>query len=403
MRKLIAGLLAAGLLLLCLFSAFPARAAYEEPVPEGQLVSKRVGLAYFVVWRQTDGRWLDTDRDGKPDRPGQTKTWTHAAAGGMKLGSGWRATGVRVRFLDADTWTEALYREYGGYKGLSFEEFDNKILSYSAGRCREGRVWAEERDPDYVLHYEGIRLANQPGVSEEQAAKANAMDLKRPKERAFVQSLGMSLQLPPGATFDDMHEGYVWWVPYLVEVYGVPVKPDLYVKRLDPGASEVEEGRRCTGTVVFGLKSAVSEPVKAKLELTHNGCAVSPVHGQVVTFNPGEEKSFAFSFTGQDRDSVLEAKIRPVEGDDADWSNNARQVRVPLRRTAGTGPGSLTFQAVSQTGKYTRPPGTAKWTDWVTATLKPPAPIPPRGSLDWWEITEATLTYPKKHPDFTFG
>lgn len=191
----------------------------------------------------------------------------------------------------------------------------------------------------------------------------------------------------------------------------VPIKvlapPDLYVKSLNPGTSEVEQGRKYAATVVYGLKNTVSGPVQAKLELTHNGYSVSGVDGQLVTFSPGEEKSFGFNFTGQAQDSVLIAKIRPMEGDDADWSNNSKQVVVPLKKEDGAPdqPGSLTFQAVSQTRSKARPAGTAKWTDWVTATLRPPTPDPPRSDAwieDWW-IESASLAYPKKNPNFTIG
>ena len=61
------------------------------------------------------------------------------------------------------------------------------------------------------------------------------------------------------------------------------------------------------------------------------------------------------------------------------------------------------MQAVSQSRKQSRPAGTAKWTDHVTATLKPSAPVPPKGKLDSWKITSAKITYPKKHSKITFG
>lgn len=81
------------------------------------------------------------------------------------------------------------------------------------------------------------------------------------------------------------------------------------------------------------------------------------------------------------------------------YAGGTLKVAVPYY----SGKGELTFQAVSQNREITRSPGTAKWTDWVTATLKPTVPTPPRGSLVWWEVTSAKLTYPKKNPDFTFG
>lgn len=46
---------------------------------------------------------------------------------------------------------------------------------------------------------------------------------------------------------------------------------------------------------------------------------------------------------------------------------------------------------------------TAKWCDDVTATLTVTKPTPPRGWLDWWEISWAKITYPEQHPDFCFG
>ncbi|MBC7106527.1 MAG: hypothetical protein H5T97_11340 [Firmicutes bacterium] len=164
---------------------------------------------------------------------------------------------------------------------------------------------------------------------------------------------------------------------------------------------------------------------------------MSGVDGEIATFNPGEEKSFTFNFTGQNRDSVLVAKIRPVEGNDANWNDNSRRVVVPLKPPEpppGGGGNGLTFRAVSQTRSKTRPAGTAKWTDWVTATFEPPkidtvvregerpdygkvvAPPPPEekgftsecGGADYsvlrsWRIVSAKLTYPRQNPDFTMG
>lgn len=90
----------------------------------------------------------------------------------------------------------------------------------------------------------------------------------------------------------------------------------------------------------------------------------------------------------------------------------------PDNPPANPGSGTLTFQAVNQATvstvplytldgkpakKITRPPNTAKWTDTVTATLAPAAPVPPKGSVTEWHITGATLTYPKMNPGFTFG
>jgi hypothetical protein len=101
-------------------------------------------------------------------------------------------------------------------------------------------------------------------------------------------------------------------------------------------------------------------------------------------------------------------------------------------------PGSLKLQAYSQRAQdiygnwhdpEARTPGTAKWTDSVTATLTLPVhsklvegdsapnykttvapPEPPTGGCNQnysviksWRITNANINYPKQNPDFTFG
>ncbi|MGI9860059.1 hypothetical protein SDD30_01570 [Moorella naiadis] len=199
-----------------------------------------------------------------------------------------------------------------------------------------------------------------------------------------------------------------------VDVTVKPVAPDMYVKTLDPGASAVTPGSSYSGTVVFGLANDYAQPVQGALSLTNNGQPVAGVDGQIVEFKPGEEKSFTFTFAGADEGNTLVAKIHPVNPpDDRDWSNNSKEAYVPaVNRPVSGGGGYLILQAYSQAGQdiygnevpsMPRDPGTAKWTDTVKATLKPPAPTPPRGTLDWWKITNAKITYPKRNPEFTFG
>ena len=79
---------------------------------------------------------------------------------------------------------------------------------------------------------------------------------------------------------------------------------------------------------------------------------------------------------------------------------------------SGSVAGELVFYARSQGGQdiygnykppEDRPVNTAKYADIVKAVLRPKPPTPPRGRLVSWEITSATLAYPKRHPDFWFG
>lgn len=108
-----------------------------------------------------------------------------------------------------------------------------------------------------------------------------------------------------------------------------------------------------------------------------------------------------------------------------------QEEELPVPPTGDSSPGSLTFQAVSQDGSTNRDPGTAMWTDVVTATLVPPVmqsiaysenmvepdysttiapPLPPSGGcapaytrITGWHIISADLSYPKQNPEFTFG
>ncbi|GEA15509.1 hypothetical protein E308F_17530 [Moorella sp. E308F] len=120
-----------------------------------------------------------------------------------------------------------------------------------------------------------------------------------------------------------------------VDVTVKPIAPDMYVKTLDPGASEAEPGKAYTGTVVYGLAADYPVPVKATLSLTNNGYSVTaadgtPLNDQVpVEFQPGEEKTFTFTWHGDAAGDTLVAKIHPVNPpDDRDWSNNSKEVWV---------------------------------------------------------------------------
>lgn len=205
-----------------------------------------------------------------------------------------------------------------------------------------------------------------------------------------------------------------------VDITVKPYAPDMYVSVLDPGATEVYPGQAYTGQVTFGLAKDYPSPVKGTLTLTNNGSPVPGVDGQVVEFQPGEEKSFGFTFTGADGGNKLVAKIHPINPpDDKDWSNNSKEVSVPaVNQQPSGGNGDLVLQAYSQAGQdvygnyvapIERPAGTAKWTDTVKATLRIPKPSLPQSlqrleaEIDWWRVDSATITYPKRNPEFTFG
>ncbi|WP_338832835.1 hypothetical protein [Neomoorella humiferrea] len=119
-------------------------------------------------------------------------------------------------------------------------------------------------------------------------------------------------------------------------------------------------------------------------------------------------------FKVEDQPYTVRVKVNPFETIlETDYSDNYVDVTVkPVETPLPPGNGELVFYARSQggydlEGNYKppedRPVNTAKYADIVKAVLKPAPPKPPRGKLVSWEITEARLSYPKKHPDFSFG
>lgn len=133
---------------------------------------------------------------------------------------------------------------------------------------------------------------------------------------------------------------------------------------------------------VLSLKE-ITVPAKGSIPVSHTLTAPSPGKYAVeIYINPGHviaESTYADNYM----DGIL-------------------NIKNPYVASTSSGHGSLTFQAVSQFSDW-RAPGTARWTDNVTATLTPSEPVPPQGWLIGWRITSARLTYPKKHPEFSFS
>jgi hypothetical protein len=119
-------------------------------------------------------------------------------------------------------------------------------------------------------------------------------------------------------------------------------------------------------------------------------------------------------FKVEDQPYTVRVKVNPFETIlETDYSDNYVDVTVkPVETPLPPGNGELVFYARSRGGQdirgnyvppEDRPVNTAKYADVVKAVLKPAPPKPPKGKLLWWKITSATLAYPKKNPEFTFG
>lgn len=119
-------------------------------------------------------------------------------------------------------------------------------------------------------------------------------------------------------------------------------------------------------------------------------------------------------FTVENEPYTVRVKVNPYERVlETDYSDNYVDVVVkPVETPLPSGNADLTLYAHSRGGQdirgnyvppEDRPPGTAKYADVIKATLKIPKPTPPRGHLLWWRVESATITYPRRNPDFTFG
>lgn len=275
----------------------------------GQLVYQRIGASYYDIWRHSDGTWTSEGQ------PGQSKTVTWSYDIPQEVLDGYNITGVEA----SHPVTQADYAGAGGYYGLQWTDFDNRYCSKSASDIR---IQAE---------LTGTKVSLTANLTLGPMNKA--VDLKDPANRSIYDPMGKD------PAFASTTEGWRWYIPYTLKIYGTPKAqpPDLYVKALDPGTSAVEQGKTYNGTITYGLKAGASAAVTAKLGLTHNGYSISSVNDQQIILQPGEEKSFSFTFTGQTGESKLEAKIWPVApvADDSDWSNNSKTVIIPP--TAGEG------------------------------------------------------------------
>ncbi|WP_027365742.1 hypothetical protein [Desulfotruncus alcoholivorax] len=397
LKKLINWLIAAVIIM-----AVPAGAAFALPEDQAQerVVKQEVIVGYFDVWKGSD--WLDTNNDGDRDKPGQTgkltKPFNYSAAD--KLNE-WQITRVEVQPypFSSEEYTAAGGRHYnfsGQPEDMSWDKF-KWCLKYLPQNLT-AKI-ADQNLPAGTASVQwGLDLPSNPIY--------NALDIKDLKNRQYIGY--------EPANIGSMVEGWRWYLPAIITWYGIPkTQINLVASSIDPGVpDEAEPGKTYTGTVKF--KYFGTTPLENVPIGVFNGQyrATLKKNGQPVTsdnFAPDDVKTYTFTWTAPESGQtvlkgVIDTPPLPNAYQETTEEDNTIQITVFVSQPPPpSGPGSLTFQAVSQDRSKSRPAGTAKWTDWVTATLKPPAPTPPKGNLDSWEITSAKLTYPKKSPNFTFG
>ena len=237
-------------LLLALFLFIPSPGAQAA---QGDLIHQEVIASYFDVWKGNN--WQDTDNDGIADKPGQRKQPKFTYTAPDEILEKYIITDVKIKEPVTKSLYESRENPADGSEGempwydfniwynyylADIHKADAKLINADQGRAEV--TW------DIIL---------------KTPVEINAVDLVNEKNRDY---LGL-----PASLFTDLNEGYRWYMPGIIEWYGIPKEggPDLYVGSIDPGTDTVKPGEpyRRSGLWFNGR----DEPVKGRLELTHNG------------------------------------------------------------------------------------------------------------------------------------
>ncbi|MEG6617488.1 hypothetical protein V6C27_13830 [Peptococcaceae bacterium 1198_IL3148] len=399
------------LILTLIITAVPNGAAFalpsetENPQQE-QLIHQQVIMGYFDVWKGST--WQDTNNDGDIDARGDknkpTKPFTYTLEDKVK--EGWTITRVEVQYpFSADDYVNA-----GGR------------MSDPAGNPLQSMM-PYQRFKDNYLKYLPQSLSVSVASQDLVAGKAQVqwkLDLEYLDQNYSLDLTDSSNRTKIGyevKDIEEMVEGWRWYLPGIIKWYAIPPTelPNIMVGEIEPG---VTSGEAVPGTLYSANAEIVNESdqsfTNVPVAAYNNGwqAKVKDQSGNLVStinLGPNETKVININYTAQDPTSAIKVVVDtaplPETIEEQTKEDNVGEIEV-LAKVADPPPmlgGDIKFKAVNQTGTITRPAGTAKWTDKVTATINPPAPKAPRGSITSWNITSATLTIPAKNPKFTFG
>ncbi|WP_449241489.1 CARDB domain-containing protein [Desulfoscipio gibsoniae] len=396
------------LLIAFLLTAVPAGAALALPQGEEQeqVVKQEVIMGQFDIWKGTN--WLDTNNDGDPDKPGQTgkitKPFNYDAVD--KLGE-YELTRVEVQYpFTTDEYIAAGGRIYGpngkpwidsetGDSVMSWKDFKFHYLKYLPQNLSV-QVTSQDMTAGQATVKWGLDLIEQN--------QGGTLDLKKSENRQYIG-------YEPD-DFGSLVEGWRWYLPAIITWYGVPKQvvqpPNNLAVTITSHPEDAQQGEAVTVTGEIASDSETPVTTLAQWYLDSN-----KIFEGEVTIN--KKRNLTFPFSMPNKDTLVTVQVNPSRDKPANettWEDNKDKAMIQLAAAPAQGNSQLILTAKSQggkdmSGKYVppqqRPDGTAKWTDTVTATLKPPTPTPPKGTLKSWSITSAKLTYPKKNERFSFG
>ncbi|ABO49475.1 hypothetical protein Dred_0940 [Desulforamulus reducens MI-1] len=386
-------LLAIMMLVAFFFASITPAALAEEPQQE-QLFHRLIISGYYAMYKDGSGNWVAEEFPGQINKVslGQTRNMLIGQIPCQVKAKG-KITRVEVKTID--TITSDIYNEMEAnkttfWRPLSYDGFNKMYLQKKSGQINPGVI-----------------ILNDQGDVEVTARVLLGPD----GNRVHVAQEPDLAQYYANATWAPHSSAVLWTVPVVLEWYGIPIVqelPDFSTKFKQSSFTDITPGQKITTSVTYSLNADHPQAETAKISLKHiiNGTAytVEKLDQAQVTLNPGEVKTVTFTVTASEVDSEIESTIEPLKGIDKNPANNKDKAVISvIKPLPPAGNADLTFSAVSQSKKTPRPAGTAKWTDWVTTTVTIPRPTPPKGTLDWWQVTDCKITYPKKNPEFAFG
>lgn len=321
-----------------MFTAVPFGTAFaspaENPQQQEQLIHQQVIMGYFDVWRGNE--WQDTNNDGVPDAKGdknkKTKPFTYSLD--EKVKEGWQITRVEVQY----PFSENEYVEAGGR------------MTDPAGNPLPGMMaWGDFWDNYLIYLPQNLSvniydkdLANgkaqvQWNLDLEYLNKRYSLDLTKPENRTRI---GYEVK-----DISKMVEGWRWYLPGIIKWYGIKeAVPDFSTKLEKNKFSNVKPGEKLTSTVTYSLNKDHPQAEIAWLRLHHVidgkeypitleplNPADKPNEKGYIELQPGESKTYRYSFTAQNTPSKIVSRINPIStSQDRDWSNNRDEAIVEV-------------------------------------------------------------------------
>jgi hypothetical protein len=228
-------------------------------------------------------------------------------------------------------------------------------------------------------------------------------------------------EMPIGAGIDDgsndyLHQAQADIIPNDISFYGDPYEQDHMKNYSVQNVPVVDATQPQLIVTPASFTINVGDPPE-QYTATYYPNGQSQGNGQEVTMQStwsGDNNSVATIetntglATGVSAGSTnISASYMPPDGSAMTGTANLK-VQAQQQLPGGQVSGVLRFTAVGQAGS-SRPAGTAKWTDTVTAKLTSDAPPQPTATgrdyiTGWtWSISNVILNYPTKNPNFTFG